>query len=118
MVYYTLCSVLLCSLMSCCLCSDEVQSEEVSPDGALTATSFVKDCGAATGFNTFVSVHPKVDRYKDEAGFVLVLRGFRRLRMEWKGPRQLSIQCPGCLRKDVFRQISVRDDLDISYAGS
>jgi hypothetical protein len=100
-------------LVGCAPCSDEVRAEVVSTDKALKATWFVRNCGATTDFSTIVSAHRPDDSYRDRGDFVFVARGERPLRLEWTGPRQLTVECPGCGREDIFRRVTVLGNIDI-----
>jgi hypothetical protein len=102
-------------LMSACLCSDKVVHEEISPDGVLTATWLVRDCGATTGLSTIVSVHRTSDTAKDAQQFVFVARGRYGLRLRWVSPRELSVSCGNCTRGDVFREVTVLGGVDVAF---
>jgi hypothetical protein len=102
-------------LMGCGMCSDTVKTVEKSPDGKLTATLFVRDCGATTDFSTIVSVHRPDSTFKDDSGMVFVVKGESAVKSYWDGSRSLRIECQDCKRKDVFSQLTVLGDVDISY---
>jgi hypothetical protein len=101
------------SQAGCGLCSDEVQAELVSPDNALKATWFIRDCGATTDFSTIVSVHRPDNGYRDAGDFVFVAKGRKQLRVAWTGPSKLTVECTGCQRKDVFRRVTLLGNVDI-----
>jgi hypothetical protein len=50
------------------LCGNKIITEVPSPDGKLKAVSFVRDCGATTGFSTQVSIIPADSYLPNEAG--------------------------------------------------
>jgi hypothetical protein len=102
-------------LQDCGLCSNEVISESSSPDKALMATSFVRNCGATTDFSMIVSVHRFGSTFRDDNDIVFVASGRGPLRLAWTGPRKLTIDCGGCPRKNIFKKISIIGDVDISY---
>ena len=100
---------------ACGPCDDEVQSESVSPDRALAATSFVRNCGATTDFSTIVSVHRPGDTYRDENTFVFVARGRERVELKWNAPKKLQIHCKACERENIFKKVTALGDIDIDY---
>lgn len=102
-------------LQSCSLCSNKVVAESLSPDKEFTATWYVRDCGATTDFATIVSVHRSGTGFRDDSDMVFVASGRGPLQLLWTGPRKLSIECRGCSRKNIFKQLSTRADVDISY---
>jgi hypothetical protein len=105
--------LIVCS--GCGTCEDRVQSEVVSPDKTLEATSFVRNCGATTDYSVIVSIHRTDNSYKDDNDFVFVAKGSGGMQLKWTGPKALDIHCEGCERKDVFRRLTVLGDIDISY---
>ncbi len=107
--------LLVCLAISGCLCSDQVTSEATSPDGMLTATVFVRNCGATTDFVSKVSLHPKLEGFKDERTLVFVAHGGQPISASWKGPRSLTVECTGCARPDVSYQVTTVGDIDILY---
>ena len=102
-------------IVGCAPCSDKVVAESLSPDRTLAATWFVRDCGATTEFSTMVSVHRPDITFRDDAGIVFVAKGRGSLKLEWTGPRGLKIECVGCERKMIFKEVTVAGDVDISY---
>lgn len=107
--------LLLFFYSGCGTCDDEVQTQSVSPDKIVEATSFVRNCGATTDYSMIVSIHRTDNDYKDESDFVFVAKGRGRLQLKWAGPKALEIHCEGCERKDVFRRLTALGDIDISY---
>jgi transcription elongation factor Elf1 len=107
--------LLLTAASACNICSDEVLSHTSPPDGVVTATAFVRNCGATTDFSTIVSVHNSSDGYGNEHDFVFVVKGRPDLKAIWNGPNKLIISCANCIRANVFRQITVVADIDIFY---
>jgi hypothetical protein len=105
----------LLALAGCGVCSEEVIGSARSRDGVLTATWFVKDCGATTDFSTGVSVHRSDSTFKDDGDIVFVVKGRGSLSLLWDGPRSLRIECGGCSRQNVFRRVTSLGDVDISY---
>jgi hypothetical protein len=108
-------TILFLSLISCGgVCADKIVTESISPDGALKATVFIRDCGATTDFSEMVSIHRPDNTFKDDSDLVFVAKGRGQLGVSWAGPRQLSIECDGCQRKDIFREVAKLADIDIT----
>jgi hypothetical protein len=101
--------------LGCRNCSDEVTAEITSPDATLSATSFVRDCGATTAYSSIVSVHKKSAGFRDDNEIVFVANGRHDLAVSWIGPRVLSIRCNSCMRKDIFRQVTVLGHIDVAF---
>ncbi len=111
---YTVC-LLVSLLLGCHNCSDQVVSELMSPDAALTATSFVRNCGATTDFSSQVSVHGESAGFREDREIVFIARGRHDLVVSWTGPKALSVRCLSCARKDVFRQVAALGNIDITF---
>lgn len=101
-------------MVGCNPCADKLESEVVSPDKILKATSLVRNCGATTDFSTIVAVHRSDNTYRDE-DIVFVVKGRGPLHLKWNGARQLAIECVGCQRKDIFKQVMIVGDVDVLY---
>jgi hypothetical protein len=99
----------------CNPCGDEVMSNIHSPDGALTATALIRDCGATTDFSTVVKVHRKGAWIRDHNEIVFVAKGRHDLEMKWNGPAALTIRCGRCSRKDIFREVTGFENVSISF---
>ena len=97
-------------------CSDKVNAESSSPDNVLKATWFERDCGATTDFSEIVSIHKPDNTYKDDSDIVFVAKGRGQIHLSWSGPRHLSIECIGCQRKDIFKEVSKIGDIDVTAA--
>src|SRR5580765_626508 len=107
---------LACLTVSCGdLCGDEVRSQVPSPDKAWTASWWVRDCGATTDFSTHVSVHGTGDDATTDTAIVFIMKGKPELSLKWIGPAQLSIHCPDCLHRDVFRQVDKMGHVKIAF---
>lgn len=111
---YAVC-LLGCLLLACNPCSDQVVSDVKAPEGVLTATSFLRNCGATTDFSSIVSVHRNSVGFREDREIVFVAKGRHDLFVSWGGPKALSIRCPSCTRKDIFRQVSALGDIDVSF---
>ena len=99
-----------------CMCSDKVLSRSTSPDGGLVATVFERDCGATTDFSTILSISGTSENFKDERVFVFVAKGQKGVTVKWTGRRALWVECDGCTRPSVFRQVTALGDIDITYS--
>ena len=107
--------LLACLLAGCNPCSDEIVSETTSPDGVLTATSFVRNCGATTDFSSIVSIHRKSEGFGNDDDIVFVVKGQYELTPNWTDAKTLSIECYGCVRANIFRQVSALGSIDMVY---
>ena len=96
-------------------CSNEVHAESLSSDKSLNAIWFVRDCGATTDFSTIVSVSRVGEPYKKEEYLAFVAKGRQKLRLVWEGSDRLAIECIGCERRDIFKQVTVIGKVQISY---
>jgi hypothetical protein len=105
-----------CTLVGCNICSDDVLSRSTSPDGALVATLFQRDCGATTDYSTIVNVGGPSDSFKGEKGRVFVVKGQKHVTVKWTDNRALVIECDSCSRSTVFRQVTALGDIDIAYS--
>jgi len=108
-------SFLLIWLMSCNACSDTLKSKAVSVDGRLAANVFERDCGATTDFSSIVNVQSASDKFRGEEGLLFVARGRYDLSVTWTGPRSLVINCRGCSRNNIFREVVALGDIDVRY---
>jgi hypothetical protein len=102
-------------LTGCDLCSDDIKGGLSSPDQALKATWFVRNCGATTDFSTIVSVNKPTGDYRADANIIFVAKGSREMRVRWEGSRHLLVECEGCEKGDIVRQSSSMEDLRVEY---
>lgn len=73
-------------------CGLEVQAERSSPNGSITATTVVRNCGATTDFSTFVAVHDSNDPFDSKnAHEVVVLKGRQQVLMNWVSDSELRL---------------------------
>jgi hypothetical protein len=82
----------------CCLvsvacdipCDNEIKQELVSPDGRYTATAFIRDCGATTGFSP--QVHLRRNGKKMAAtGNVFIGNHSNEIKIRWLSASELEI---------------------------
>jgi hypothetical protein len=110
---------LLAGLLSGCdTCRDTVKSRVVSPDRALAVSVYERNCGATTDFSSMVNVQAVSERFRGDDGTLFVARGRYDLSAVWIGPKALLIRCSGCLRKDVYREVTALGDIDVAYSFS
>lgn len=103
------------SLSSCNGCSDTVTARVNSEDGALVATVFERNCDATTDFSSMVNLQNGSAKFDANEGRLFVAKGRYQVSVTWTGPKQMLITCNGCQRRDIFRQVTVEGDIDISY---
>lgn len=115
LVYCRVCLV-ACVLLPACLCSDEVVSEVTSPDGVLTATIVVRDCGATTDFTSIVNLHKRGEASDDKRGIVFVAKGRQRVFATWRNDKLLSITCESCAPTEISYEASAWGDIEILSA--
>jgi len=113
-LFYTGC-LLGFLLAACNPCSDEILSETTSPDGVLTATFFIRNCGATTDFSSIVSIHRKSEGFRNDDGIVFVANGQNQPTLNWTDAKTLSIECRECTRTNIFRQVSALGNVDLVY---
>src|SRR5262245_16524900 len=109
--------LLLICLLFGCTCSDEVVSEVTSPDAVLTATSFIRNCGATTGFNSMVTVHLTTEKFQKDLDIYFSVKGRHDdLSVKWTGPAQLAVSCTSCAPSDVGVQVTKKGGVDVTFA--
>jgi hypothetical protein len=58
------------------ICKNEIYKEYISPDKALKAIVFQRDCGATTGFSTQISIlKSNEDLDNNEGGNIFIIKG-------------------------------------------
>jgi hypothetical protein len=101
--------------LSCSPCEDSLRSKAISGDNRLVASFYERNCGATTDFVSMVNVQSTSDRFDGEQGTLLSVTGRYNISLEWAGPRKLVITCANCARNNIFRQVIVLGDVDVSY---
>jgi len=74
------------------MCGNTVSKMVLSPNGALKAVVFQRDCGATTGFSTQVSVLSAQTTLRNDGGNVFVEDTGSNVDVTWQGNRSLRIQ--------------------------
>lgn len=92
------------SVAGCSPCADEVIWRRLSPDAKLTATVFLRDCGATTKPVSWVTVHPSAERYDKEKDIALTADRVQKIEVTWTDNSNLSIRCLTCQRSEVHAQ--------------
>ena len=79
----------------CGLCGDEDVVDVPSPDARYVARSFVRSCGATTGYVTHVELR-RNRFWLAGAQSIYVANGRYDLAIAWDGPAELRIMCARC----------------------
>ena len=107
------------------LCGGKIYSSAKSPDGKLVAYAFERDCGATTGFASFVIIRDatqKLDLSANLARDEIVFRadGDYHPRLVWKSGGRLQVSfAPGDapLKKQIDFQVAKTGDQCVEYQG-
>jgi hypothetical protein len=99
----------------CSPCQDVVRSAVLAPGSSLSATYFVRNCGATTDYSSIVSVHATTEAFDTTTRHVFVVRGRHDIDLKWESGGALFVRCRDCRREDVFRQIVVLGTSDVTY---
>jgi|RhiMethySRZTD1v2_1073278.scaffolds.fasta_scaffold1192698_2 uncharacterized protein DUF5412 len=75
-------------------CDNEIKQELVSPDGRYTATAFIRDCGATTGFSPQVHLR-RTGTKMTAAGNVFIGNHSNEIKIRWLSANELEISSPG-----------------------
>lgn len=90
--------VMLCLLSTACLdadpCGNQVKQELNSPDGKYTATAFIRDCGATTGFSPQVDLR-SAGQEMAKTGNVFIADHSDQISIRWLSASELEISSPG-----------------------
>jgi hypothetical protein len=73
-------------------CSDDIVTEARSPDGAVVATVYVRNCGATTYWATHVSLRDALENFDpDKQESVAIVDGRDVVRVEWLNRERLLV---------------------------
>jgi hypothetical protein len=111
----TLALVVLLPMLGCNPCTDTVHATAVSGDGQLAAYVYQRNCGATTDVTWIVSVQKSSGKFDEDADRLFVVRGRYDMSIRWTGSRALLIDCSGCTRSNIFRQMVADGDIDVTY---
>ncbi len=109
--------IILALLVGCNVCSDDVKNEADSPNGAITATWSLRDCGATTDFSSIISVHKRSEGKRSDSQVVFIAKGPKQLYLKWESPGRLLVECMDCEKADIFKQVTSIDNITIVYQG-
>jgi hypothetical protein len=98
-----------------CTCGDEQRNRVLSSDNKLGATFYVRNCGATTDFSSIVDLDSASSKFDGDTNMLFVAKGRYDVQVRWTGPRSLLIRCGDCLRRNVFREVTILGDVDITY---
>ncbi len=87
------------------LCSDEISSEVVSPDQNRIAKTFVRSCGATTGWVTHVEMRWLSSKSTSD-DLVFTITGKPDVHVKWLDDLTLFVDCQGCGEEHVSRRVS------------
>jgi hypothetical protein len=114
-------AALLCLACGACGigCGDEVTATAVSPDGRLTAESYVRNCGATTPYATHVVVRPSgssvaswFGRRPNAEHLVYVVAARPAVGIKWLDSSHLTVRISGeagrvFCQKERWRYVSI-----------
>jgi hypothetical protein len=100
-------------------CSNELAVEKISPNKSFIATVFERDCGATTGYATWVTIRKSSERFNPEyQKAVLVLAGkndANNIDLKWSKEDSLLIRFTNA---KVFHQDKMFGNVIINYEGN
>lgn len=103
--WMVLCVFLSVSNWGCNSCSDEIVGDKSSPDGKLTASVFIRDCGATTSKEvTWVTVHQTSGFRDREKDIAMTADRIQTTELTWKDNSHLLVKCFACRRDNVHAQ--------------
>jgi hypothetical protein len=82
----------------------------------LTATVFERDCGATTDYSTIVSLGTPTDGIRDDRFIIFIAKGRKDVSVKWAGPKSLYVECDGCSRDAIFKQVITVGGIDVHYS--
>lgn len=115
MMRWTFVSAVLVLLVGCNVCSDDIKGEADSPDRAVKATWFLRDCGATTDFSTIISLHKPSDGFRADSQIVFIAKGPKQVHLKWEDARHLLVECMECEKGDIFKQITSVGAISVVY---
>ena len=95
------------------LCANDNLRETLSPNGALKAVLFRRDCGATTSYSTQLSILPASRKLPNEAGNVFVVGGEPSVVVRWLDDTHLNISVG--LATTAFKHLSTFNGVQIHY---
>jgi hypothetical protein len=120
LVFLVLTACVSLAVSSCSIgsgCKDTVAESSVSPDGRTSAAATVANCGATSGFFTYVSIQTSDVPLQDD-GVLFAYRGKPDLKITWRGPEALQVECTSqCVESKIYRQVVKEGQYTIQYSG-
>lgn len=96
-------------------CADEVVSDTASPDGKITATVMIRDCGAITKSATWVTLHPPSKPYSDKDALILTARQEQHISISWLDNSHVVVECLTCRKEDLQFQAEAKGSVRVSF---
>lgn len=110
-----LCLAYLLSSCSSWICGDTTKAESISPNGRVVARFIERNCGATTDYASRVELQFTSDWFNPKKEVVFIVNGSYDISLEWADPKILTITCPGCVRRNIFRQVVAIGSFDVKY---
>ena len=118
-------AIVLSQISACTLCRNEISEEIPSPDGGFKAVVFQRDCGAATGFSTHISILTATDSPGNGSGNVFVAddnhgavragpHGLLEVSVRWISSNRVIVEYPKGSR--VFKHEARWKNIEIHYS--
>ena len=95
------------------MCGNDPLHVDASPDGDKVAISFIRDCGATTGYSTHVSVVGASGILDNEPGNIFVVEGKRPVTVSWGADNHLVVGAGGSGK--VFKKLDEFEGVTIEY---
>lgn len=109
-----LCLAIVMVLVLGCTCSDDILSEAISPNEKRVAATFVRNCGATTGYVTHVAVRWRSSEQTDQ-DLVFTVHARQEVKLEWLNDHILRLSCPNCTDDLVGRRVTKLGGVTILY---
>ena len=107
---YVCLSIAMCG---CGTCANDPLNVDVSSNQQKVAISFLRDCGATTGFSTHVSILGPSGRLPNTPGNVFILDGKWPISVRWEGDNRLLIAAGN--QGEAFKQLGEFEGVTIDY---
>ena len=93
------------------MCGNDPLHAESSPAGDNVAISFIRDCGATTGYSTHVSIVGSSGQLDNEPGNVFVVERKRPVSVSWSADNHLVVVTAG--PGEVFKKLGEFEGVNI-----
>jgi hypothetical protein len=108
-------AILASLLVGCSLCGDENVLNVPAPDRKLTASTFVRNCGATADYSTWVTLHGPSDKFNRSEDLVFTAKGDHSIELTWKDAEHLVVDCRNCNEDEVVLRTTKRWNIEIKY---